>query len=120
MTEQAESNLSAESFDHLRHMICTNIKKTIVDLPAAIQKHLLQAYYFTNISLKIIDTTKSTQQLLNFYLREMPKKFIKSVHAKQVVGIAMLVKNTNIYAQDIENIRIVKIYNFFSFIYVKH
>ena len=67
----AGSNLSAESFDHLRYMICTNRKTTLDDLSAtsaAIQGHLLQAYYFKNISLKIFDTTKSTLQLLNFCL----------------------------------------------------
>ena len=65
----SESNLSAESFDHLRYMICTNRKIKLVDLPptfSAIQKHLLQAYYFTNISLKFLDTIKSTLQPLIF------------------------------------------------------
>ena len=42
------------------------------------------------------------------------------MHAKQVLVIAMLVKNMNAYAQNIENIKIVKIYNFFLFIYDKH
>ena len=59
----AESNLSGESFCHLWYMICTNRKATLVYLPpisAAIQGHLLQVYYFTNVSLKILDTTKST------------------------------------------------------------
>ena len=53
-------------------------KNNTFDLPpisAAIQGHLLQAYYFTKISLKILDTTKSTLPL-NFCLREMPKKFL--------------------------------------------
>ena len=78
----AESSLSAESFNHLKYTICTNRKTTLiffVDFPstsAAIQWHLLQAYNFTNISLKILDTTKSTLQLLNFCLREMRKKII--------------------------------------------
>ena len=75
----AESNLSAGSFDHLRYLICTNRKATLADLPptsAAIQGHLLQAYYFTNISLKILDTTKATLQLHNLCLREMLKKFL--------------------------------------------
>ena len=40
--------------------------------------------------------------------------------AKRVVVIADLVKNANIYAQNIEDIKIVKIYNFLSFIYVEH
>ena len=40
--------------------------------------------------------------------------------AERVVVIADLVKNANIYAQNIEDIKIVKIYNFLSFIYVKH
>ena len=39
-------------------------------------KTLLQAYYFANISLKILDTTTSTLQSLNSCLREMPKKFL--------------------------------------------
>ena len=59
-------------------MICTNRKATLVGLPptfAAIQGHLLQGYYFTNISLKILDTTKSTPQLVDFCVREMLKKF---------------------------------------------
>ena len=92
----AESNLSAESFDHLRHMICTNRKTTFVDLPPTsdvIQGHLLQAYYFinislkildttnsmlhlTNISLKILDTTNSMLHLINFCIGRMLKKFI--------------------------------------------
>ena len=45
--------------------------KIFVDLPptsAAIQRHLLQAYYFTNISLKTIDTTKSVNQRYNFLI----------------------------------------------------
>ena len=74
----AKSNLSAESFDNLRYMICTSKKTTFVDLPptsAAIQGHLLHAYYYTNISRKILDTTKSMLQPLNFCVREMPKKF---------------------------------------------
>ena len=65
----AESNVSAESFDLLRYMICTTRKTTIFDLPpssAAIQSHLLQAYYFKYISLKILDTIKSMLQPLNF------------------------------------------------------
>ena len=75
----AGSNLSAESFGHLMYMICANRKTAIADLPptsAAIQGHLLQAHYFTNISLNIIDTTKSTLQPLNFCLCEIPNKFI--------------------------------------------
>ena len=40
--------------------------------------------------------------------------------AKRVVVIADLVKNANIYAQNIEDIKIVKIYKFLSFIYVEH
>ena len=35
------------------------------------------------------------------------------MYAKQVVVIAVLVRNTNTYTENIENIRIVKIYNFF-------
>ena len=68
----AESNLSAESFYHLRYTMCTTRKTTLVDLPpisAVFQGHLLQAYCFTNISLKILDTTKSMLQLFNFCLR---------------------------------------------------
>ena len=45
--------------------------KIFVDLPptsAAIQRHLLQAYYFTNISLKTLDTTKSVNQRYNFLI----------------------------------------------------
>ena len=57
----AESNLSAEKFDHLRYMICTNRKTILVDLPptsAAIQGHLLQAHYLhtTYIQAYILQT----------------------------------------------------------------
>ena len=85
----AKSNLPAESFDHLRFMIYTNRKTTLVDLPltsAAIQGHLLLAYYFTNVSLKNLDTTKSTFQLLNFCLHEMLKKFIIKCACKKGCG----------------------------------
>ena len=40
----AESNLSADSFEHLRYMVCTNRKTELADLPltfAAIQGHIL-------------------------------------------------------------------------------
>ena len=90
----AEWNLSAESLDHSRYMICTNRKTTFVDLPptsAALQGHLLQAYYFTNISLKVFDITKSTWQPLNFWLSEMLKKFIIKCACKKAVGIVVLI-----------------------------
>ena len=85
----AESKLSAESFDHLMYMICTNRKTTLVDLPptsAAIQGRLLKAYYFTNISLNIIDTTKSKLQPINFCLCEIPKKFLMKCVCKTSCG----------------------------------
>ena len=43
-------------------------------------------YHFTNISLEIFDTTKSTVQLLNFCLREMLKKFIIKCACKTSCG----------------------------------
>ena len=81
----AKSNLAAESFDHLRFMTYTNRKTTLVDLPltsAANQGHLLLAYYFANVSLKNLDTTKSTFQLFNFCL----KKFIIKCACKKGCG----------------------------------
>ena len=78
----AESNVSAESFDLLRYMICTNRKTAIFDLPpwsAAIQSHLLQALYFKYISLKILDTIKSMLQPLNFISQWNPKQIYKKV-----------------------------------------
>ena len=108
----AESNLSAELFYHIKYMICTNRKKTFVDLPptsAGIPGHLLQTYCFTNISLKIFDTTKSSLQLLNFSLREILKKFIIRCACKKGCGNRCGYKK---YERNIENIRIVKIYNF--------
>ena len=85
----AKSNFPAESFDHLRFMIYTNRKITLVDLPltsAAIQGHLLLAHYFTNVSLKNLYTTKSTFQLFNFCLHEMLKKLIIKCVCKKVCG----------------------------------
>ena len=100
-----ESNLSTKSFGYLRYMICTNRKTIPVDLPstsAAIQGHLLKVNYFTNISLKILDTTKPTLQLLNFCLREMLKKFLIRCACKASCGNRCACKKR-------ENIRIVKI-----------
>ena len=75
-------------------MICTNRKTTLVDLPltsAAIQGHLLQAYYcFTNVSQKILDIAVTSKVLY------------PSVHPKQVVLINVFAKNTIAYAQNIE------------------
>ena len=75
----AKSNLSVELFYHLKYMTCTNRKKTFVDLPpisVVIQGHLFQIYHFTNISLKILDTTKSALQLLYFCIKVcMQNKF---------------------------------------------
>ena len=79
-----ESNLSAELFDHSRYMICTS---------AAIQGHLLRAYYSKNIFLRIIDTTESTIQPLNFYLCEMPKKFVIKYACKIDYGSRCAGKN---------------------------
>ena len=88
-----ESNLSAQSFDHLRYTICTNRKATVVPpTSAAIQAHLLQAYYFTNIFLKILHTTKSTLQLPNFCLCEIPKKYILRCTCKTSYGNSVLLK----------------------------
>lgn len=85
----SELNLSAESFEHLKNMIFTNRKTAFADLPPrseAFQWHLLPAYFFTNISQKILDTTKSTLQPLNFCLREMSKKFIIKCACKTSCG----------------------------------
>ena len=76
--------MSAESFDHFR-------KTTLVDvgLPttsAAIQGDFLQVYYSTNISIKIVDTTKPTLQLLNFCLHEILKKFLIKCACKTSFG----------------------------------
>ena len=53
--EVAEPNLSAEPFDHLKCMICTNRKMILVYLlptSAAIKGHLLQVYFFTIVFFK--------------------------------------------------------------------
>ena len=53
--------------ERVRYMICINRKTTFVDLTPVsdeIQGHLLRAFCFTNISLKILDITKSTLQPL--------------------------------------------------------
>ena len=113
----SERNLSAESFEHLRYMIFTNRKAAFADLPprsAAFQWHLLPAYFFTNISQKILDTTKSTLQPLNFCLREMSKKFIIKCVCKTSCGNRFTCKEHEYLCTEIENIKIVKICNFFS------
>ena len=87
-------------------------QKNNTDVPpisAAVQGHLLQAYFFTNISLKILDTTELTLQHLNFCLREIPRNFIIKCACKTSCGNCYACKkNTNIYGQSIENIRTVK------------
>ena len=113
----SEPNFSAELFSHSRYF--TNRKTTVAHLPstyAAIQGHLLQAYHFTNISLKILDITKSTLQPLKFSFHKIPKEFIIKCACKKSCDCCTCEKHKYIYAQNIENIRIVKIFNFFSFI----
>ena len=65
----AKSNFSGESFDHLRYIICTHRKTKLVDLhlkSAAIEGHLLQVYYFTNIFLKFPELPNQRCSFLNF------------------------------------------------------
>ena len=113
----AESNLSAESFDHSRHMICTNRKTTFVDLPPTsdvIQGHLLQAYYCTNISLKILDTTNSMLHLINFCIGRMLKKFIIKWTCKTSCGN----RCASMYMNKVLKVSELWKYNTFSYLYM--
>ena len=67
---------------------------------AAIQGHLLQVYFFTIVPSKILDSTKSTLQLLVFCLRERLKKFIINCTCKISCGNRCACKKPNTYAQN--------------------